>query len=96
MIHTNGTVTEVRSVADALLYVACRTYLGVTGFRLACPTHGKKYFAEAERLGLLRSEEAQLCDGDGFAIQPEKWVIGYETTEPGKEATRKLIMETPL
>jgi hypothetical protein len=38
--------------------------------------------------GLLRDVECVKCDGDGWALEPERWASGYELTDLGLSTFR--------
>lgn len=46
-----------------------------------------------KRRGMLVDVEYRVCDGDGFALQPERWRSGYELTEEGKRVAEELAAE---
>lgn len=43
--------------------------------------------------GMLVPCVYQVCDGDGFALQPERERVGYELTELGENAAKEGIDE---
>lgn len=44
-------------------------------------------------LGMLSAVEYVVSDGDGYALQPERWRSGYELTEEGKRVAEELAAQ---
>lgn len=74
-----------RSVTEALEAVYSTTDCCNGVFDWHTPK-GFKFFLEAERLGLLRSEICELCDDDGCLDESGRQAIGFQLTDAGYEA----------
>jgi hypothetical protein len=78
----------IHDVLGALQCVYDVTDCSNGAFAYAKPRNGSKFFKEAESLGLLRSEVAVECDGDGWTVEPERCADGYQLTPSGYNALR--------
>lgn len=81
-------MNRVKSVSDALAHTSECVDQAHGLFQFAIVRNGKRYFHEAETLGLLESKMCVHLDEDG--AHTEKQSIGYRFTSRGRLALRSL------